>query len=80
MVYKFKKSFSENIRIKSLTCLKHQINIIVVIFVLWKFLPSNQSFEQMGVLKILIYLEVCFKQNPQHKTCGSIEINELYCG
>ena len=35
----------ENVRIKSLTCFKDQINIIVVIFVLWKFAPSNQSFE-----------------------------------
>ena len=41
MVYKFKNYFSEkklslivNVRIKSLTCFKHQINIIVVIFVL----------------------------------------------
>ena len=41
MVYKFKNSFSEkklslivNVRIKSLTCFKLQINIIVVIFVL----------------------------------------------
>ena len=48
MVYKFKNSFSEqelplieNVRIKSLTFFKHQINVIVVIFVLWKFLPST---------------------------------------
>ena len=41
MVYEFKNSFSEkkfslivNVRIKSLTCFKHRINIIVVIFVL----------------------------------------------
>ena len=35
----------KNIRIKSLTCFKHQINIIVVIFIPWKLLPSNQLFK-----------------------------------
>ena len=37
----------ENARIKSLIYFKHQINITVVIFVLWRFLPGNQSFELM---------------------------------
>ena len=67
MVYKFKNSFSEkkvrlieNIRTKPLTCFKHQINIIVAIFVLWKFVPSN-FFGENGVLEILIQLEVYFK-------------------
>ena len=52
MVYKLKNAFSEkklplieNVRINYLIRLKHQINVTVVIFVLWKFLPSNQSFE-----------------------------------
>ena len=35
----------KTLKIKSLTCFMHQINIIVAIFVLWKFLPSNQPFE-----------------------------------
>ena len=58
MVYKFKNSLSEkqlllieNLGIKSLTWFKHQINIIVAIFVLWKFIPSNQSFEWMEYWK-----------------------------
>ena len=43
-----KNSFSEkklplveNVRIKSLTCFKYQINIMVVLVVLRRFLPSN---------------------------------------
>ena len=30
-----------NFHVKSLTCFKNQINVIVVPFVLWKFLSSN---------------------------------------
>ena len=57
----------ENVRIKSLTCFKHQINTIVVVFVLWKILPGNQFFERM---KILIQLEEYLKKNTWHETCG----------
>ena len=42
----------ENVRIKSLTCFKHQINVIVVIFVLWKFPPSNQLFSEWSIENI----------------------------
>ena len=58
MVYKFKISFSEkkhplieNLRIKSLNCFSHHVNIIFVTLSCGSFLTSNNSYEWMEYWK-----------------------------
>ena len=83
-------SLIENLRIKSLSCFKHQMNIIIVFFPCAKEVSStsNLCFEWMEywficsilLQNINIRLKVYFKWNPGHETCGSVQIHYiLYC-